>query len=524
MRSANLGVSGCIAAVLFTAATAASFCDPAYVVNSGRAWTVFPAGTGDSDNLECAFAEAVASGPGAVVKLVAGEYTLSRPIAVLYEGDLSWQGAGMNRTVINAGSDGALFPLLVKEGYFPEPGSPSVIVFHQDADGWVGADGEPLTSRLEFRGFTIRLRGLSEPWVDAFGVASQSRSIIDVTGRIDGLRNFNISRVGLTVNGVRLQGEACAAGVCGFSAWTAHNGLTVWGEAVTTLDENGAVLIEYSKPIAADTNIRSSVFERIAFAAGNSDAEQSTIEVDANRFADVGAAYFLQDAAGGEVTISRNRMQTVSYYGVITVHGLTGVFGYDAGPVPERFPTTPTALEITKNSMQCTGDYSECVVIEDYTVLDLPQDRHMLDASVRENSIRLAGGAYAGVGSFYSRGVSVIGNIITGAGGAGIYAHLGGSWEITGNLVAMRSGLPIWLAEENTGSTVNSNLVVGRGGDAAVQIDGDGNQASGNFLTCYRPNVAHFWLTAPSANNHLVVAKTDTVQDDGTDNTVTVAH
>jgi len=57
-----------------------------------------------------------------------------------------------------------------------------------------------------------------------------------------------------------------------------------------------------------------------------------------------------------------------------------------------------------------------------------------------------------------------------------------------------------------------------------VQIDGDGSRASGNFLTCYRPNIAHVWLTAPSANNHLVVAKTDTVQDDGTDNIVTVAH
>jgi len=56
-----------------------------------------------------------------------------------------------------------------------------------------------------------------------------------------------------------------------------------------------------------------------------------------------------------------------------------------------------------------------------------------------------------------------------------------------------------------------------------VQIDGDGNRASGNFLTCYRADVAHVWLTAPSANNHLVVAKTDTVQDDATDNTVSVA-
>ncbi len=203
---------------------------------------------------------------------------------------------------------------------------------------------------------------------------------------------------------------------------------------------------------------------------------------------------------------------------------MTGVFGYDAGPVTERFPTMPTGLEIIKNTMQCTGDFSECVVIEDYTVLDLPGDQAMLDASVKKNSIRLTAGAYAAVGSFYSRGVSVVGNIISGEGAAGIYAHLGGLWEITGNLIAMKSGLPIWLAEENTGSTVNSNLVVGRGGDAAIQIDGDGNQASGNFLTCYRPNVAHFWLTAPSANNHLAVAKTDTVQDDGTDNTVIVVN
>ncbi len=524
MRSTSLLVTGCIATVVFTAATAASFCDPAYVVNNGRVWTVFPTGSDDSGNLECAFAEAVAAGSGGTVKMVAADYFLSRPIAVLYEGDLTWKGAGKNQTVIQAGCDGTLFPLLVEEGYFPEPGFPTVFAFHQDADGWVGPAGKELTSSLKLRSFSVRLRSLSQPWEDGFGGTSQSRSIIDVIGRIDGLRNFNLSRVELTVSDIELQAEFCDPAICGQIDWTAHNGLTVGGEAVTILDENGASLIEYSKPIVANTRITNSLFQNIAFAVGNTDAKNSDILVHDNQFIDTGVAYFLQDADGGRAVVSRNRMKRISYYGVITAHGLTGVFGYDSGPVEERFPTAPTMLVIAKNTMQSVGEYSECVVIEDYTTIALPDDQHMLDASVSQNRISLANENSAAVGSYYSRGVTVAGNRITGNGAAGLYAVNAGGWNINGNTFNMTSGVPIWLQEPSTDFIVTKNTIRGYGADAAMQIDGSHHAVKSNNVKQYQPGFAHFWLTASSAYNRVAVSKKDTVQDDGTDNTVIVTN
>ncbi len=522
MRRAYAVSLGCLLGLGLTAQFAGATCDSAYVSHNGSTWTVLPTGIDDADNLACAFDEAVAAGSGSVVRLVAAEYVLLRPIAVRYEGDLTWRGAGRNRTIINAGSEATLFPLLVKEGYYPEPGSPSVIVFHQDEDGWVGPDGEALTSKLLLKGFTIRLRGLSESWEDAFGTISQTRSIIDVTGRIDGLRNFEASRVQLTMDHVRLQGEDCAGGVCGFLDWTAHNGLTVGGEPVITIDGEGRALIEYSKPLVADTDIAYCVFERIGFAAGHTDAEESSIQVFDSRFTDVGVAYFLQDANGGRVNVWRNQMSGIAYYGIIVIHGLTGVFGNEMGPVTERFPTTTTGIEISKNTICCTGELAECVVIEDYTVLNLPENQLMLEADVAENFIKLTAPAYAAVGSYYSRGVNIFGNIIVGEGVAGIYTHFGGYWTIVGNLVSIRSGIPIWLEEQSTDSAIDRNLILGRGGDAAIQIDGVGHQVSGNFVRWFRPNVAHYWLTATSAQNDLVVAEVDTVLEEGTENTVTL--
>jgi hypothetical protein len=58
------------------------------------------------------------------------------------------------------------------------------------------------------------------------------------------------------------------------------------------------------------------------------------------------------------------------------------------------------------------------------------------------------------------------------------------------------------------------------GGVAAGRIDGDGNRAFGYFPARRRFNLAHFRLKALSADNRLKVAKTDTVQEDGTANTV----
>jgi len=89
------------AAVLFTGiqgAAVAAACDPAYVSAAGLVLTVAPTGTDDTVNLQCALDQAVTSGPGATVQLLAGEYKSAQLVSAGLEGAI--RGAGRSATVL----------------------------------------------------------------------------------------------------------------------------------------------------------------------------------------------------------------------------------------------------------------------------------------------------------------------------------------------------------------------------------------------------------------------------------------
>jgi hypothetical protein len=95
----------CIAlalAITFTLGTSsaitATACDPTFVIQQGNVFTVLPTGTDDTVNLQCAFDAAVFAGPGANVRLVAGEYHTAQIFVNDFQGQFS--GAGASKTVI----------------------------------------------------------------------------------------------------------------------------------------------------------------------------------------------------------------------------------------------------------------------------------------------------------------------------------------------------------------------------------------------------------------------------------------
>jgi len=73
-------------------------CDESYVSQSGNTFTVMPTGSDDTANIQCAFDEAVAAGPGATVELIEGTYHTAQIVVRDFVG--SFRGAGMNKTVV----------------------------------------------------------------------------------------------------------------------------------------------------------------------------------------------------------------------------------------------------------------------------------------------------------------------------------------------------------------------------------------------------------------------------------------
>ena len=71
---------------------------PTFVIQQANVFTVLPTGTDDTVNLQCAFDAAVAAGPGANVRLVAGAYHIAQIVVNDFFGAFS--GAGPDWTAI----------------------------------------------------------------------------------------------------------------------------------------------------------------------------------------------------------------------------------------------------------------------------------------------------------------------------------------------------------------------------------------------------------------------------------------
>lgn len=73
-------------------------CDITYVSQSGKTFTVMPTGGDDTANIQCAFDEAVAAGPGATVELTEGTFHTAQIVVKDFAGQ--FLGASKNKTVV----------------------------------------------------------------------------------------------------------------------------------------------------------------------------------------------------------------------------------------------------------------------------------------------------------------------------------------------------------------------------------------------------------------------------------------
>ena len=125
----------------------ASGCDTDFVLQEGNIITVLPTGIDDTDNLQCAFDQAVTTGPGSTVKLDEATYYISSSIDVV-NFDGAFDGAGKDRTIIQ-NLDDVPFPLIAEP--FPHPAPvfqyPVLFRFYQDENG------SPVT--IDFSDMTI---------------------------------------------------------------------------------------------------------------------------------------------------------------------------------------------------------------------------------------------------------------------------------------------------------------------------------------------------------------------------------
>src|SRR5438876_1019015 len=89
---AGLGI-----ALQFCSSTSAAPCNPTFVVQNGAIITVLPTGADDTENLQCAFNQAVTA-PGSTVQLSSGTYQTGQVAVLGFVGRL--RGDGMDRTII----------------------------------------------------------------------------------------------------------------------------------------------------------------------------------------------------------------------------------------------------------------------------------------------------------------------------------------------------------------------------------------------------------------------------------------
>ncbi len=137
----------------FCSSSSATPCNATFVVQHGRRITVLPTGADDTANLQCAFDNAVASGPGATVRLEEGNYYTRQIVVNNFEGIFT--GAGAERSVLTNLPNLYVTPVNM---YFNPPSADNpwpVLVSFVGGNFWVSDMGIHITGAMPTTGWTI---------------------------------------------------------------------------------------------------------------------------------------------------------------------------------------------------------------------------------------------------------------------------------------------------------------------------------------------------------------------------------
>jgi hypothetical protein len=419
-----------------------------------QTFVVAPSGADDTAALQQAFDDAVAAGPGSVVKLTAGRFYTNEVVVAGFDG--CFTGAGPGRTVIDTLR--GLDPALPGVGMAADPDDPS-----QPLAGW--------TSLIAFVRSDVRVADMSfditalmpcEEWEGYWGGYWYHLSDVFIVTR-DSSSSFDrvefASHEG-ELNGFNLDGAAAIYDTSGTHRVTRCS-FQGGNDGLETGGLTGGVLVVGGCPGRGNT------FDLAGTPVSMSDYSDSHVEISYNR---------MSSRYGESVTV----MQGV---GAATEADLPAL------PAP-RFVIhhnrmTARTIEFDDGGVFGAGG----VLLEDDSwMLDEPS---RLRAVVADNRIRLDNaGLDGGVNGIGAQRVLVAGNRIRGTGIAGIDAGTpiydfwgypwapARGWRIIGNdvsrVVAVNSfGGPaaqIWL-----GGKASHCLVVGGGPRTEVLDEGTGN-------------------------------------------------
>jgi hypothetical protein len=410
-------------------------CDPTFVLPEGNIFTVLPTGIDDTDNLQCAFDQAVVNGPGSTVKLEEATYYISRTVDVV-NFDGFFVGAGKDLTIIR-NLDDVPFPLIEEPFPHPEPvfRYPVLFRFYQDQNG--------SPSSLDFSDLTIQVKGKSVPWSYHGLGPFEVMIIIEIVGKVTGVEDFKTSTVNTSFDNMGFEGEASDFTFRGVNV---VESVYIHGEAFNEFID-GLWYLKYHKPLIGNHSVTDCTLRNAHAAIGLWNISDSDLRVERSYFEYVDYATLLFDLSNSTVNISRNEIVYPRYTGILAAQAKLPILGGDLDPYGEL--PEPSSILISQNNFYDVSEEADGIGVYDFAFL-VGSDG-LLDVVISHNKISLDDTTYGGIFGMGVQNSVVSNNTLLGAGPTGIYLGISGDpvggCTLLGNNVQNLDAYiaPIWL-------------------------------------------------------------------------------
>lgn len=330
-----------------------------------QTFTVSPSGGDDTANIQAAFDDAVAAGPGSVVELSSGQFYTNEIFVVGFNG--SFVGDGQSQTTVD-----------VLRGL--DPNAPGV------EEPYEGAGPRLFTffdSTVAVSDLTIDITPYdpAEPWIDPLGGVSTT-----VTGI-----SFHGSQTDSSVERVTVRGHQ--GGWAG--TFNIFSGITAGGD-----------FPERDPSLSAKLSVGGSTLEHIAYAFNTWGLTNSEVHISGNRFDDCGVAIIPEDAINSDFEIARNLIQRPYWCGIVVYQG-----GWIPIPAESRYL-------ISHNTFKENASAADGICLEDWSrVYSGPKS---LNAVVQSNEIKMDT-IYGGIYAIAVEDGELLNNIVSGHMKLGIY-------------------------------------------------------------------------------------------------------
>ena len=424
-----------------------AFAGQPVVANGGDTFIVAPTGGNDTFDLQSAFGQAVAAGPGSTVKLLSGTYRIGLIEVEGFHG--SFVGAGRGRTVITTVEDMAC------------PGSWPVLINFLAGE-----------VRVTDMSFEITDPHACQPWINPVDPVPTPRDDLAVIVRVGGIpaddwSNPSTTYASSSFENVDFHGPIDPGDPSYFGV---VSGLFFGGPSDTSMGGLGR-----TKPMEGVHTVVNCSFKNTWQAIVTLGLSDSSLKIggngrQGNRFDRVYFGLRSFDHDNSSIEFSYNVVTNVAPTGI-------GVLAQQMGrPAMYGYPwPSPSSYLISHNTLRVAGPVDAIGIFD---VGSLFGQGKKVNAVVSHNRIHLEDGLWGAVWGFGAQDVLVANNKISGSGKGGIYFGYQGlpssGWTIIGNNVQdlEASVASIWLGEATSNCTViggsNKTNVLDEGTDNII--------------------------------------------------------